>query len=62
MNKKIKNFIDNLSKWDIIDYKGESYVIDSIDWEIYELLNKNNKWQIITYDDLFDDLLENEWK
>lgn len=57
MNKKIKNFIDNIDKWDIIDYKGISYVITDIDWEVIEIENSDG-WKVISDDELFDDMME----
>jgi hypothetical protein len=52
---KIENFINNLNKWDVIDYKGESYTIDNIDWDLFELINDDN-YEIVSYDELFTDL------
>jgi site-specific DNA-adenine methylase len=50
----VKDFISNLNKWDVINYKGESYTISDIDWDIFELDN----YKIVSYDDLFTDLSE----
>jgi site-specific DNA-adenine methylase len=50
MNKQI----EELNKWDLINYKGESYTISDIDWDIFELDN----YKIVSYDDLFTDLSE----
>ena len=60
-NKEIKNQIDEIKVDDYFIYNWVTYMVTSIEDEVYELASTTTKcrYEYLTYDDLFDYLFEN---